>query len=97
LCSDDFEGDCLLSGVSGQSGSSLPASQFAALVRPPRASATVIDDMRANTAKAALNLYMDASVHSANQHGIDIQFWGYSNQQRERHRTAHAVQDPAKD
>jgi hypothetical protein len=58
------------SGVSGQSGSSLPAAQSAAVVRPPRASATVTDEITATAANTAVSLRMDFSNCSAHQHGV---------------------------
>ena len=44
-------------GASGQSGSALPGSQSAAVVRPPRASATTAEDKNATTARTDVSLY----------------------------------------
>ena len=52
-------------GASGQSGSALPGSQSAAVVRPPRASATAADDNNATTARTDVSLRMDFEYRSA--------------------------------
>jgi hypothetical protein len=57
-------------GASGQSGSSLPASQSAEVVRPPRASAIVADETNATTARAAASLLMSFSDEPDCQHGV---------------------------
>jgi hypothetical protein len=56
--SDFFDG----AWVSGQSGSALPASQSSAVVRPPRASAIVTEDINATNARAAVSLRMELSI-----------------------------------
>jgi hypothetical protein len=66
-CPELLGGACLLggAGASGQSGSALSASQSAAEVRPPRASAIVTEDINATNARAAVSLRMNFSPCSA--------------------------------
>jgi hypothetical protein len=52
-------------GASGQSGSALPGSQSAAVVRPPRASATTAEDINTTTARTDGSLRMDFEYRSA--------------------------------
>ena len=65
---DDEAGLFEAAGASGQSGSALPASQSSAVVRPPRASAIVTEDINATNARAAVSLRMELSIGFVRHH-----------------------------
>jgi hypothetical protein len=62
--------DLLFGGVSGQSGSALPGWQSSDDVFPPRAWATVTEDINATNARPTVSLRMGFGFHSACGHGV---------------------------
>lgn len=62
--------DLLFGGVSGQSGSALPGWQSSDDVFPPRAWATVTEDINATNARPTVSLRMGFGFHSACRHGV---------------------------
>jgi len=85
---DDEGGLFEAAGASGQSGSALPASQSSAVVRPPRASAIVTEDINATNARAAVSLRMELSIGFVHHYvgglrsGTSFGAWNRSNRPR---------------